>query len=79
MRSPLLGCLAKSSPHNAFGTRESLAVSDVVGRVVGLANDSLGQVAQLVEQQTENLRVGGSIPSLAIAQLLLVSRLLAIR
>ena len=25
-----------------------------------------GQVAQLVEQQTENLRVGGSIPSLAI-------------
>src|SRR5256714_12239342 len=28
---------------------------------------NFGQVAQLVEQQTENLRVGGSIPSLAIA------------
>ena len=27
-----------------------------------------GQVAQLVEQGTENPRVGGSIPSLAIAQ-----------
>ena len=26
----------------------------------------LGQVAQLVEQRTENPRVGGSIPSLAI-------------
>ena len=28
----------------------------------------LGQVAQLVEQRTENPRVGGSIPSLAIAE-----------
>ena len=35
----------------------------------GKSRDSitLGQVAQLVEQQTENLRVGGSIPSLATA------------
>ena len=30
---------------------------------------SFGQVAQLVEQRTENPRVGGSIPSLAILSL----------
>jgi hypothetical protein len=28
-------------------------------------NNSVGQVAQLVEQRTENPRVGGSIPPLA--------------
>ncbi len=28
-------------------------------------NDRIGQVAQLVEQRTENPRVGGSIPPLA--------------
>ena len=31
-----------------------------------IATSSSGQVAQLVEQRTENPRVGGSIPSLAI-------------
>ncbi len=29
-------------------------------------SERIGQVAQSVERQTENLRVGGSIPSLAI-------------
>jgi hypothetical protein len=45
-----------------------------VGGSVGLAGGGsfpyipppLGQVAQLVEQRTENPRVGGSIPSLAM-------------
>jgi hypothetical protein len=32
----------------------------------GLYFSTFGQVAQLVEQRTENPRVGGSIPSLAI-------------
>jgi hypothetical protein len=36
------------------------------GRDVLLRFPFLGQVAQLVEQRTENPRVGGSIPSLAI-------------
>jgi hypothetical protein len=34
--------------------------------LVSLYSRPLGQVAQLVEQRTENPRVGGSIPSLAI-------------
>ena len=47
-------------------------VGEVRNRVLGLAQArvtatfrALGQVAQLVEQRTENPRVGGSIPSLA--------------
>jgi hypothetical protein len=36
----------------------------IAGRAIGN-----GQVAQLVEQRTENPRVGGSIPSLATIQI----------
>ena len=43
------------------GSRES---PSYVSRSPGEAR-FLGQVAQLVEQRTENPRVGGSIPSLA--------------
>jgi hypothetical protein len=35
-----------------------------IGRVGGSLKYKNGQVAQLVEQWTENPRVGGSIPSL---------------
>ena len=40
-----------------------MAAIAVVG--AALSRDRLGQVAQLVEQRTENPRVGGSIPPLA--------------
>ena len=39
--------------------------SHLTGRLTKFLSCFVGQVAQLVEQRTENPRVGGSIPSLA--------------
>ncbi len=54
--------LANSKKGQVAGSR-----SDKVGQdwESALANSKRGQVAQLVEQRTENPRVGGSIPPLA--------------
>ena len=53
----------------------TLSARLVSGR--GRSRDSHGQVAQLVEQGTENPRVGGSIPSLATSLVLAMMMLSA--
>ena len=59
--------LAKTVDGTDGGAQDG-AIATVLGRVAAPSYISRpnGQVAQLVEQRTENPRVGGSIPSLAI-------------
>jgi hypothetical protein len=66
----LVEYLAKNDGNSNF-TTTTLAVDLTNSKPPALMRDSvgaarrIGQVAQLVEQGTENPRVGGSIPSLA--------------
>jgi hypothetical protein len=48
------------------GTIRLMDCPVLCGRMAGVSRCARGQVAQLVEQRTENPRVGGSIPPLAI-------------
>jgi hypothetical protein len=58
-----------SARYNSIRPAEHLL--RLFGRDVSIAGRAIGngQVAQLVEQRTENPRVGGSIPSLATNQI----------
>ena len=70
IRSPLIHSLAEAAPPRGDAVAPCDAHREMSrdksrDKSRDLEWKELGQVAQLVEQQTENLRVGGSIPPLA--------------